>query len=81
MSIKKNLDNNLSASIVYRAINNKPCFTYLLNKQYQWHTFALTHVDWCPCRCMSAMAQEPANNHLKALFHLPKLSLIIMTTI
>ena len=59
MSIKKNLDNNLSAFILYRAIDNKPCFyppfketllaAYIRN-------FALTHVDY-PCRCMNAMAQ------------------------
>ena len=58
--IKKNLHNNLPSSILYRAINNKPCFlSTLLKKQHHWHTFALTHVD-----CHSMTERHGSRNQL-----------------
>ena len=57
MSIIKNLNNNLPASILYRAINNKPCF-YPPFKE----TVSAAHIRINTCGLLrndtSAMAQE-----------------------
>ena len=44
-------------------------FIHLLKKQYQRHTFALTHVD-CHGMAQVPWLKKSANNHLKVLFHL-----------
>ena len=55
--IKQNLDNNLSASILYKVINNKPCF-YPSFKETVLTAHIRINTRGLSCNDTSAMAQE-----------------------